>query len=206
MYDQYDDNIYKRNTKKYTLNHFRRLEKTLLNIARKSCPKDTHNMAENAIYSVKIKNGFMIVWDDKFAYYLPYVNEGINPLFPNSEKVKRNKGFVDRSISFMLAYTFWDSGVEKHDKFFTNKFKKIKYNPENEVTRLGPLFLQKAHEIQKGELPVSIDKGTERAMTNMYKSVKKYMSKVNPSYSEIINSDIEYDFVDNQVYEINNKG
>ena len=98
-------NMYTVNLKKKDIN---RIKKTALLIARKACPKDTHNMALNAIYAINTQDGFAIVWDEKFAYYLPYVNEGINPLFPNSEKVKANKGFVDRGLAGVWSYFYFN--------------------------------------------------------------------------------------------------
>lgn len=212
MFTDYEEPINLKKNKRTTMKQFQKLEKTLLSIARRACPKDTHNMAENAIYSIKVKNGFMIVWDHKFAYYLPFVNEGKNPRFPNSPKVKANKGFVDRSIAFMSAYTFWDLGVEGHNKestdsAFNEKFNRVKRNPKNNLTRLGPLFLQQAHDIKSGDIPVIMDKGTERAMTNFYKSVKHYMGRtISPDVTEALNSDIEYDIDNNEVYEIDSEG
>lgn len=208
MFTDYSDNLQARSQKLMTMKNFYHLEKTLLFIARKSCPKDTRNMAENAIYSVKIKNGFMIVWDSKFAYYLPYVNEGINPLFPKSRKVIANKGFVDRSIAFIFGYLFNYLGIKEHsEKFgiYNEGFKKISRLKSTQKTHLAPLFVKQGHDILNGELPAIMDKESKKMMTNLMKSVKKYMAKAS-EYPNIIDTDIEYDFVNNEAYEIDNEG
>ena len=55
--------------------NFSYLEKVCLTIARKECPVDTGNMRDNAIYLRKTNQGFQIIWDNQFAYYLPIVDK-----------------------------------------------------------------------------------------------------------------------------------
>lgn len=197
-------------SKKITTKDFQSLERVLLNIARSSCPYDTGNMAGNAIYSIKTKNGFKIVWDQKFAYYLGYVNEGLHPINPISPKVIYNKGFVDRSIGIMSGYTFNFLGMKTYSKTFgreNNKnFIKMRNMDTPNAKNLGPLFLLQAHEIYKGNTNVIMDNQTRRAMTNMYKSVTKYLATDKIYMHTINNFDIEYDIENNEVYEIDTDG
>lgn len=57
--------------------NFSYLEKVCLTIARKECPVDTGNMRDNAIYLRKTNQGFQIIWDNQFAYYLPIVDKNL---------------------------------------------------------------------------------------------------------------------------------
>ena len=85
------------------------LRATCLKIARREAPMDTGNLRKNAIYSVATKRGFKIVWDERFAYYLAFVDQGKtkhntnNPNKKPSKKVSRNAGFVERSIGKILV-------------------------------------------------------------------------------------------------------
>lgn len=89
-----------------TSKNFIYLEKLCLTIARKESPVDTGNMRDNAIYVRATSNGFQIVWDNQFAYYLPIVdknehvtNADIAPWI--SSKKSRNKGTKNANLGFV---------------------------------------------------------------------------------------------------------
>lgn len=95
------------------------LRLSCVNIARKNAPIDTGNLMYRGIYSMATRNGFKVVWDSRSAYYLPFVNEGKNPFAPNSPKVIRNKGFVDRG--FMEIFKFLQSYCNGENVFNLDK-------------------------------------------------------------------------------------
>ncbi len=206
MYDLYTVNL-----KKKDIN---RIKKTALFIARKGCPKDSHNMALNAIYAINTKDGFAIVWDDRYAYYLPYVDKGINPLFPNSAKVKANKGFVDRSLALVWSYFYYNPLTFSPNKnpfaketreANSNKFAQMEGLYKNDIskTREAPLFVKMAHDYKKGKTNMEITEGNERLLTNLYKSMKKYQADISDenSNSELDDTDIIFDIDKQKVFE-----
>ena len=165
---------------KKQINAFKR---SLLKIARDNCPKDTTNMAQNAIYATTDFKGFKIIWDDTFAYYLPYVDKGINPLYPYSPKVKANKGFVARSIALMHAYSglylYGDTygirqryGEEEHKFYFKNYFGGINTSSKKKVKEY-PLFVEMMYRNVNGESPQQLVKDKGGMMSNLIKSLKK---------------------------------
>lgn len=202
--------LYTVNLKKKDIN---RIKKTALLIARKACPKDTHNMALNAIYAINTKDGFAIVWDERFAYYLPYVDKGINPLFPNSSKVKANKGFVDRGLAGVWSYFYYNprnqthSGVnairddlEKKSAFF-GKFEEL-YKYYISRTREAPMFVNMVHDIQKGKSVQEVTHGNRRLITNLYKSIRGQQAGFYDEEDNILyDSDLAFDFTKNKVFE-----
>lgn len=172
-------------SKPLTAKQINGFKRSLLNIARTICPKDTRNMAENAIFAQSTINGFKIVWDDSFAYYLPYVDKGINPIYPYSKKVQSNKGFVAKSIAFMHAYCglFLYGEQNKIKKrygedvakfYFSNyskghnAFNKTKRN----IVREAPLFIEMLYDNLKGVSPQQLVKGKGGMMRNLIKSLK----------------------------------
>jgi len=74
------------------------LAKKLLYIMRSYIPIDTGNMTNNAIYYQRRPNGFAIVFDERFAPYMRYVNEGLAPYNKLSPKQRMNMNFVERAI------------------------------------------------------------------------------------------------------------
>lgn len=164
------------------INNFK---KSLLKIARDNCPKDTTNMAENAIYAISNQFGFSIIWDDKFAYYLPYVDKGINPINPNSAKVKANKGFVARSIAFMQAYTglflygqtnkIKENYGEDVSKFYNRYFYygNVKNPAKKSFVRDSPYFVNLMYYSMNGKLQQYIIKEKGAMMANLIKSLKR---------------------------------
>lgn len=165
---------------KKQINAFKR---SLLKIARDNCPKDTTNMAQNAIFATTDLNGFKIIWDDTFAFYLPYVDKGINPLYPYSPKVRANKGFVARSIALMHAYSglflYGDTygirqryGEEIHKFYFRNYFGGI--NTSNKkIVKEYPLFVEMMYRNLNGQNPEELVKDKGGMMSNLIKSLKK---------------------------------
>lgn len=98
-----------------------------LKAARMQAPKDTGNMRYNAIYSMATKNGFKIVWDDSFAYYLPFVNEGKGRNKVMTNKQKRNYHFVDKGIaSVQIIATAYLNGDKWQLYELTKNAKSIK--------------------------------------------------------------------------------
>lgn len=209
--DSLTENMYTVNLKKRDL---KKIKKTALLIARKACPKDSHNMALNAIYAMNTVNGFAIVWDERFAYYLPYVDKGINPLFPNSEKVKANKGFATRGLAAVWCYFYYNprnntmTGVnalredfEKTSAFFV-KFEEL-YKYYISRTKEAPMFVNMVHDIQKGKSAQEVTKGNRRIITNLYKSIRGQQAGLYDEEHKILfDSDIAYHFERNQVFDI----
>lgn len=106
--------------------------------ARRNTPVDTGNLQQNAVYSIATKDGFKIVWDEKNAYYLPYVNEGINVLHTNSAKVLMNKDFVLRGMEDAIKVI--KSTFQNYDRDESKLHK-------NKVADTLPLYLNKNKDI-----------------------------------------------------------
>lgn len=102
--------------------------------AREQVPVKTANLQQNAVYSIATKNGFKIVWDERYAFYLKFVNEGISGIAPNSPKVLANKGFVERGIG---------AAFDAIQNSFLNYKKPEKHSTKNKVSKTLPLFLTK---------------------------------------------------------------
>ena len=161
----------------------RAFKRSLLSIARDNCPRDTNNMAENAIYATYTTDGFKIVWDSSFAYYLPYVDKGINPMYPYSKKVLANKGFVARSIAYMHAYTglFLYGETSKIQQRYGNNVSDF-YNTyysagsktaKTKIVRDSPLFVELMYRNLSGESPQQLVKDKGAMMANLIKSLKR---------------------------------
>jgi hypothetical protein len=103
---------------------------------RKQAPVDTGNLKRNAIYSYKTNYGFNVVASTTLAYYIPYVNEPSPERMANSERVKHNKGFIDRGASdaIAIANNFGNNGG------FTNLNDKGKFDRINKNYNM-PLFI-----------------------------------------------------------------
>lgn len=132
-----------------------RLRTKMTEVARANIPVDTGNMQNNAVYTIAKSDGFSLVFDQRFAYYLPIVNEGIYPLFPESIKVQANKGCVDRAMNSALGvineYAIYDGNIIGDRKYNTRKktmplfvnlnkmVKDLKYDEINEenITTMG---------------------------------------------------------------------
>ena len=69
----------------------RRLQSMCLLAAKAHAPIDTGLLRHRAIKTRAIQNGFVIKWDGRVAFYLGFVNEGVN----GNES---NAGFIERGI------------------------------------------------------------------------------------------------------------
>ena len=172
------------------------LKKSLLYIARNICPKDTKNMAENAIYAKNTHNGFSIIWDNRFAYYMPYVDKGINPLYPNSPKVKANKDFVARSIAFMASYcSFYFSENKDELKGLQALFDKVikagKSRGKTTTINNMPLFIKMWYDVLEGKSISEVTKNKGDMLYNLFKSMREYATNKTKE-NEIINFMEEY--------------
>lgn len=93
-----------------TSKNFLYLEKLCLTIARKESPVDSGNMRDNAIYIRQTSNGFQVVWDNQFAYYLPIVDKNQHVSYSDiglkgpSAKT-RNKGTKEQNLGFVHRTT-----------------------------------------------------------------------------------------------------
>lgn len=95
------------------------LRRDLLYTMRQYMPVDTGNLKRNAVYSIITQFGFMIVFDTRFASYLPIVNEGRqNNMSP---KMKANVGCVNRAL---LAGSIQ---VKRHYKDQQERYDALKY-------------------------------------------------------------------------------
>lgn len=185
----------------------RAFKRSLLNIARETCPRDTNNMAENAIYATSSIEGFKIVWDSSFAYYLPFVDKGINPMYPNSAKVKANKGFVARSIAYMHAYTGLflygqTSKIEERYGKDVSDFYKTHYSAgsktaKSKIVRDSPLFVELMYRNLRGESPQQLVKDKGAMIANLIKSLKKEVTS--PKRANEI-SDFIYEYGEERPY------
>lgn len=205
-YDYYD--LYTENLKKRDIH---KIKKTALFIARKGCPKDTFNMALNAIYAINTRGGFAIVWDERFAYYLPYVDKGINPLVPNSSKVKANKGFVKRSIALVWSYFYFNP--RNKSRIDTNKalreekgnlFSSVEnlYKSYISKTKEAPMFVKMVHDIQSGKSPCEVTEGSKRLISNLFKSVKQAQAQTTIGGDNFLNvDDLIFDFDKQKVFQ-----
>lgn len=163
--------------------YINRVAKTCLYIARDMCPKDTTNMANNAIYIVNKPKKVSIVWDEAYAYYLPYVNEGKN-IHSNSQKVQQNKGFMDRSMAVMTSYIISALAVKinigKKGKQLINSqgynFKTLASEKNVKKTRNAPLFTKIVKDINQGNLSANYTNRSKPMITRLLKSMKKYQT------------------------------
>lgn len=171
--------------KRITKSEIEKLKNQMILMARNYCPRDTSNMAENAIYVVNTSDGFKIVWNDKFANYMPYVNEGKHP-FSQSPRILANKQFVERGIAG-CAYLLDQFFKDENYIMFSNKARK------------SPLALKFLHQMQKGETLLESDKNYSKMITRLVKSIQKNANSRTleepDNYQEIFDLDKE------QVYE-----
>lgn len=155
-----------------------KLKNAMVLACRSQIPVDTGNMQLNAVYAISTRTGFKIVFDQRHAYYLPYVDMGINPLTINSKKVKANKGCVCRAIM---------AGILELNHFRENNYK-MKYKQKREYLINEPrqsLIAQKSliqneataypqilnEEVKKGNMEIGF--GYARMVKNFKKSLSK---------------------------------
>ncbi len=128
--------------------------------ARQTAPVDTGNLKYNGIYSMRTSKGFRIVWDKRFAHYIPYVDEGTVPF--DSPKIQANKGFVQRGIILALHQVYLINSGKKtpfRDYSKKQKYKSIPY----------------AYDVMRTfdpENPMLMDKGATKMFNKFYNSVR----------------------------------
>lgn len=180
-------------TFKWGFKKMNELKHTLIASARSWCPVDTGNMRENAIYVVNTPTGFKIVWDDKFAFYMPDVNEGRNKLYPNSIRVKQNKGFVDRGIGacFVALNAVCSYG-------------KLEFQPmrDGRSKRFAPLFLKLQHKLINGQLSDTYMVNNERMLERLSQSMKYAMLHLTDPSKDLFEQGQEiFDVINEEVRE-----
>lgn len=137
------------------------LRTNLTRIARSTAPVDTGNLKKNGIYSMQTPKGFRIVWDERFAYYIPYVDNGTVPF--DSPKIQANKGFVQRGIVSVL-YEIYKMQKGEKTPFRNNRNNK------------GYINIPYVYDVMKTydqENPVLMDRGAMKMFNRFANSVKQ---------------------------------
>jgi hypothetical protein len=100
-----------------TIDQFERVFFEIVKIVRKRAPKDTGNLAFNAInFYRKDANTFVIYVDEKIAHYMKYTNENWS-LFrpPLKGKKNPNEGWWQDTVQEILQYLIDKYGGELND-------------------------------------------------------------------------------------------
>lgn len=174
-----------------TSKNFIYLEKLCLTIARKESPVDTGNMRDNAIYVRATSNGFQIVWDNQFAYYLPIVDKGLDvyaysDILPRHSSNGKNKGTRIENIGFV------DRTINKLNEVcqqYINSPKDIYKEYANRKIVLGQKSLQQIKNVtEKSQKLISSGEMTKakRVLKRLYND---------PIYRRFLTSQIIYDKV-----------
>lgn len=152
--------IQQRITPKYSQKYVN-LRTNLTRVARSTAPVDTGNLKKNAIYSMQTPKGFRIVWDKRFAYYLPFVDEATVPF--SSPKIEANKGFVQRGIVSVL-YQIYKIQKGKNTPF---------RNYKNNKSYINIPYVYDVMKTYDPENPVLMDKGAVKMFNRFANSVKQ---------------------------------
>ena len=157
---------------KYKLkNRHYNLRNKMTKLARSTAPVDTGNLKNNGIYSMVTPKGFRIVWDTRFAYYIPFVDEGTYK--KKTEKIIKNMNFVERGIQSALGpIKELSEGNKKAYRGFGRSA--LKYSL--------PKFLRSEDELYNERLLKSVELSKER---------NEYLPNV--SEDEYGNDVVEYD-------------
>lgn len=115
-----------------------------LDIARGLAPKDTGNLAFNAITTQQLHNGFAIVYNEHSAFYVNFLEEGTK--------------FMDKHVGFIETRT-----CEAIDKFLKGKLTNEQYSSNMDREALKQLSADSPARQERylDSLGMNIIRGTE---------------------------------------------